>query len=407
MNKPRCRSQKRWLYVMVFTLIFGGYACYALLRPVTVNSSSTIYKNSSQQVPPSDLDWPATGQAAVTIKDSKIIETSGTQKIVPTASVAKIITALVILDKYPLSLNQQGQIITINESDVALFNKYAAQNGSRIQVKAGEMITQYQLLQAILLPSANNAADSMAIWAYGSLNAYSESANNYLAKNGLTSTKVGLDASGLSPTSVSTAQDLVKLGEIAMSNPVIAQIVGQSSATGIPVVNKIESVNYILGQNNIIGIKTGNTDEAGGVFLGASKVKINGKDVTIITAVMGAVNKTVALQESLKLTKSAQNNFYDAIVAKNNQNVGAYQTPWGQNAPVVANEKLNLNSWKGTNPSASVQLQEISSKTKAKQKVGILKIKPSPTTTAKEVSVSLKSDLPQPSIVWRLTNPFN
>ncbi len=407
MNKLRRRSQKRWLYVLVITLLIGGYTSYALLRPISVSGSTTPYKNTAQQIPKSNLDWPTGAQAAVTIKDSGYIETSGTQKVVPTASVAKVITALTILNKYPLSLNQQGEIITINESDVALFNKYAAQNGSRMQVQAGEKLSQYQLLQAILLPSANNAADTLAIWAFGSISAYSEAANKYLAENGLTNTKVGLDASGLSPTSISTAKDLVRLGQIAMDNPVVAQIVGQTSATGIPVVNKIENVNYILGQNNIIGIKTGNSDEAGGVFLGASKTKVNNKDITIITAIMGAANKSIALQESLGLTKSAQNNFYDAVVARQNEDVGKYKTPWGEEVEVVANKQLSLDAWKGTNPEAQLQLKNIDDNYKADQKVGLIKLKPSATNQATDVVVSLKTDIPQPSIVWRLTNPLD
>ena len=406
MNKLRRRSQKRWLYVLVIALLIGGYTSYALIRPIPIAGSVSTYKNPNQDVPKSQLNWPSSGQAAVTIKGSKFIETNGTQKVVPTASVAKVITALVILNKYPLNINQQGELITLNESDVALFNKYASQNGSRMQVQAGEKISQYQLLQAILLPSANNAADSLAIWAYGSMNAYTEAANKYLADKGLTNTKAGLDASGLSPTTVSTATDLVKLGEIAMDNPVIAQIVGQSTATGIPVVNKIDTVNYILGQSNIIGIKTGNSNEAGGVFLGASKYRINNTNLTIITAVMGATNKTVALQDSLKLTQSAQKNFFDATVASQNDSVGSYKTPWGKTVAVMTNKSLGLDAWNGTNPEAKLNLESINNEYKADQKVGALKIKQSSINQPKDVVVSLKSDIPQPSLVWRLTHPF-
>ena len=59
-----------------------------------------------------------------------------------------------------------------------------------------------------------------------------------------------------------------------MQNPVLAGIVNESTTSGIPMVNDISNVNNLLGTYNIVGVKTGNTDQAGGVFVGAVKFKL-------------------------------------------------------------------------------------------------------------------------------------
>ena len=175
------------------------------------------------------------------------------------ASEAKLITALAVLKKYPLALNQAGPAITLGPSDVAIYDKYQSENGSDLVVVNGEKLTEYQMLQAMLLPSADNIADSLAIWAFGSLTDYTVFANQYVKSQGLSETTVGSDASGFDPSSMTTAANLVNIGQLVMTNPVLASIVGQPTATGFPVVGTIKNVNLVLGKDNIIGIKTGNT----------------------------------------------------------------------------------------------------------------------------------------------------
>ena len=91
----------------------------------------------------------------------------------------------------------------------------------------------------------------MAIWAFGSLKNYSQAANQYLEDQGLVETHVGSDASGFNPSTTSTARDLVRIGELVMQDPVLKQIVGQSSASDFPVVNNIKNVNSLLGTRTI------------------------------------------------------------------------------------------------------------------------------------------------------------
>ncbi len=391
------RRSKRPVYALLVLVLVACYAFWALnralplLQPESYRSQITVNTGSST------LAWPAAGQSAVSILGTDILETHGPQKPAPTASVAKVITALTVLDKKPLAAGQQGPAITLSPSDVALFHNYAAEDGSLVPVSTGEKISQYQMLQAMMLPSANNVADSLAIWAYGSLSDYATAANAYLAAHDLKDTHVGNDASGLSPTTTSTASDLVKLGQLAMQNQVLASIAGQSTATGIPMTTIVKNVNQLLGTSGIVGIKTGNSDPAGGVFLSASKITVNGKPVTVITAVEGSPTLFVALKDSLALVRSAQANFVSATIVKAGDKIGSYKVPWSTPIPAVASKDLTTTAWKGSAVKATATLQPLSIHDVDAGKI---------TLPDNSVAIKLQRPIPKPSAWWRLSHPL-
>lgn len=401
------RRRRRWPFILiVLVVLLGGYSYYALTRTITLASPVQSVDQFSAPAEKDNLAWPATNKAAVGIAGSSILEVHGDQNPVATASVAKTIAALAILDKYKLDKGQDGPLIKLTDTDVALYNTYAAQNGSRVLVKAGEEINQYQMLQAMMIPSANNMADTAAIWAFGSLPGYTAAANAYLAKHGINSTKVGSDASGLSPTTVSTPADLVKIGELAMQHPVLAEIVNTKEVKDFPVAGTIKNTNTLLGQSNIVGIKTGNSDQAGYTFLGASKIKMNNTTVTIVTAVMGAATREAAMSESLTLTKSAQQNFHTVEFAKTGDKVGRYTLPWGGSVDVIAAEDLSVQVWNSSKASAVLKLDDITSNTPAGATVGSISVGKSATSNLPPVPVTLASTPTKPSTWWRLTHPF-
>lgn len=350
------------------------------------------------EAPGSKLNWPVSGQAAVGIVDSAVLETQGSQVAAPIASTAKVITSLVVLAEKPLKPGETGPVITLTEADVALYQAYAAQNGSLVPVAAGEKINQYQMLQAIMLPSANNIADSLAIWAFGSLENYSAAANAWLEANDITNTKVGTDASGLSPSTTSTAGDLVKIGKLAMKQPVLAEIAGQATATGIPLTTSVNNYNSLLGTANIIGIKTGNTNQAGGVFISASRITVNKKPVTIITSFMGASDRPSALRDSLTLIQSAQANFSPATLVKAGQKVGAYSVPWDKSVDAVAKADLSTSAWNGSATESRVKLDSSGINNTDVGRVIL---------DGASVGVEFGQEVPEPSLWWRLTHPLN
>lgn len=394
------------MYLGLAIILLVIYCAWALYRPLPAMQPSLKLSALSVKAPASTLQWPAQGQSAVGVAGTSILEMHGDETPVPTASTAKLITALVVLQAKPLQPGQQGPTITLTPSDVAIYNNYVAQDGSLVKVQAGEQISEYQMLQTMMLPSANNMADSLAIWVFGSLKNYALAANQFLSEHGLVTSHVGNDASGLSPTTTSTAHDMVQIGELVMQNPVLSQIVEQPSATGIPVVGTIKNVNSLLGTNGIIGIKTGNSDQAGGAFVSASKATINAKSVTIITAVMNAPGLWQAMNGSLPLIKSAQTNFKQVTVAAKGSPVAVYKQPWGGNVTATADKSLSLQVWGGSTVAAKAKLQNIKPGGSAGQTVGSVTIPPSTLNDQLSSTVSLQNAPSKPSVSWRLAHPF-
>lgn len=399
------RGFQKHRLVLIAILLVIVYVCWCLFRPLPAIKPS-IETPVLKQPSSSELNWPKTGQASLGFMDSNYTESKGDQKTAPIASIAKVVTALVVLENKPLQLGEQGPVITLSAADEELYKKYKSNDGSVVPTTAGEQITQYQILQAMMLPSSNNLSDSLAIWAFGSMPNYTSAANNYLKRNGLSNTVVGGDASGLNPATKSTSQDLIKLGKLAMQNPVLSQIVGQSTATGIPLTTSVKNVNYLLGSNGVIGIKTGNSDEAGGAFLSASKISVNGKPVTIITAVEQADNLYGALQSSLGLIKSIQSSFEPVSIVKKGQVVGQYKIPWGGSAQAVATSDLTMDSYSKISPSVEVNLVAVNVGRKANSNVGNIEVNKSFQNNKKQVPAILNSEIPEPPLSWRLTHPL-
>src|SRR5207244_2706367 len=123
-------------------------------------------------------------------------------------------------------------------------------------------------------PSASNFAELLATWDLGAVPAFVGRMNVKAAGLGMSATHYA-DVSGFSPLSVSIPSDLIKLGQTAMLQPVFAQIVAQSQAT-LPVAGVVHNLDTLLGQGGVVGIKTGHTDQAGGCFVVAADLTIDG-----------------------------------------------------------------------------------------------------------------------------------
>lgn len=246
------------------------------------------------------LPWPIYGQAAYGASDSGVLAKSTDKpNPVPIASLAKVITALAILEKKPLQLGDQGPTLTLTDKDIAFYEEHVAQEGSVVPIEVGEQITEYQALQAMLLPSANNISDSMAVWMFGSKENYVKYANDMLQGLGLTNTKVA-DPSGFSPKTVSTASDLVKLGILYMKHPVLREIAQQPEAT-IPFAGQIMNYNAGINKDGIIGIKVGYTDEAGRTFLVAD---VRSDKKISVAAVLGADNFPTVMHDAANILQT-------------------------------------------------------------------------------------------------------
>lgn len=399
----RRKQQKRRrgrAIVWIVLILFGG-SLFNYLRPLpklTALPSQPI----SQTAPDKTLPWPPDAAAAIGAVGFGVLSSNRTHETpVPTASLAKVITALVILKEKPLEKGHQGPTITITEEDVASFGTYLRAGGSVTLVEKGQRITEYQALQSILLPSSNNMADTLAKWAFGSLTNYQKVANDYVQQIGLHHTFVGNDASGLSPTSVSTPSDLVKLGIVAMQNPIVSEIVGQPNAT-VPVAGVIPNVNRLLGRNGVNGLKTGNSDQARGCLLFSVNYELSpGKQVTIIGAIVGSPSVNKAIQDAIPLIESAKQNFTVDSVVRAGQSFASFYVPWTNNTVhAIAQHDGTAVTWRHSISPVTVVGTPVEAPSPKHTTAGSMNIQTGVTTTS--IPLLIDRQIPEPSFWWRL-----
>ncbi len=169
-------------------------------------------------------------------------------------------------------------------ADHAAWISDVEQGDSSLEVVAGERLTERQLLEGLMIPSACNIADYLARWDAGSTAAFVRKMNATATALGLRRTHYA-DASGLSPGSRSTAVDQAILGAYAMSVPGMISIVDHPSMrfpTGW-----VGGYNPALGQDGVIGLKSGFTDAAQICLVTAARRSVGGRTVLVVSSTLG------------------------------------------------------------------------------------------------------------------------
>jgi len=231
------------------------------------------------------VPWPADGVSAADISGSGVVAGPGATRPVPIASVAKLMTAYLVLHDHPLPANGSGPDIAVQPSEAAAYASQARDGDSLVPVVAGEILTERQALEALLLPSADNMAWILARWDAGSQAAFAARMNAAARRLGMTGTSY-TDPSGLDPSTTSTAADQVRLGMAAMRVPALAAIAAMSTAV-VPVAGVVRNYNTLLGQDGIVGLKTGSTQAAGGCVLIAAWHQAGAHSTLIVAATFG------------------------------------------------------------------------------------------------------------------------
>ncbi|HXM55399.1 MAG TPA: D-alanyl-D-alanine carboxypeptidase, partial [Candidatus Dormibacteraeota bacterium] len=223
------RLRPRWVVAGVLALLALALIVNEL-RPVGgVPARQTIGSSASAPGDATPVPWPNGAQAAFGGRENGVLASSPDARPRPIASVAKVMTALVVLQEKPLEENEDGPAITITPDDVTEFQQEAANKESVLPVAAGEQLTERQALQGLLIPSGNNVAALLARWASGSMDAHVQRMNARARELGMGHTTFA-DVSGLSEKTVSVPADLVRMGQAALDQPVLANIVQQAQA---------------------------------------------------------------------------------------------------------------------------------------------------------------------------------
>lgn len=230
------------------------------------------------------VEWPASGQAAIAL-DGRGQRASGPPVEVPIASVTKVMTAYVVLRHDPITASQAGFDLTFTPADVTAALADKASGQSYVPVAAGEVMTEREALEALLLPSANNIAHALAATFPGGEPSFVAAMNTAARQLHMTHTRY-TDPSGLDASTVSTAADQLRLARAAMRLPGFAETVAMSRAF-LPVVGPVKSTDSLLGHDGVVGIKTGSTSAAGGCFMFQSRQVRGGRTQVLTGVVLG------------------------------------------------------------------------------------------------------------------------
>ncbi|MFF8397493.1 D-alanyl-D-alanine carboxypeptidase [Streptomyces sp. NPDC016172] len=351
-----------------------------------------------------DIPWPAEGQAALDVQGIGTFGSSGEQKPVPIASVAKVMTAYVILRDHPLKSGADGPKILI---DQAAQDQSDAGQESTVDVTKGDRITEREALESILIASANNVARLLARWDAGSEKAFVQKMNDAAEDLGMKNTTY-TDPSGLNNTTVSTAVDQVKLAKAAMQQPVFREVATMMSYVDYKQ-KKHDNWNRLVGYNDVTGIKTGTTTSALGNLVFAARKDVNGETRRIIGAVVrqpaGGPDNTIlgaALHEGDKLIRAAQGALESATILKKGDIVGYADDGLGGRTPVAVTEDVTAVGWAGLSVELTFAGNDLPHTAKAGTKVGTLTVGDG-TTSAVKVPVALQKELVEPGFAAKLT----
>jgi D-alanyl-D-alanine carboxypeptidase (penicillin-binding protein 5/6) len=229
---------------------------------------------------PPALGWPAQGEGAVAVQGIGLVGASPHQRILPIASLTKMMTAYVVLHDHPLAPGQSGPSLVMAAHDVAAYVAETQADNSNVPVRLGERLSELQLLEALLLPSADNIADRLGVWDAGSDPAFVARMNATARALGLLHTHYA-DASGLDPRSRSTAADQARLASDLMALPVVRAIVVHPSLP-FPVAGTVPNYNPALGTDGIVGVKSGFTPQAQGCLAVSAYRIVGGRHVLVV-----------------------------------------------------------------------------------------------------------------------------
>lgn len=395
--------RRRIAVIGIAGVVLAGlaYLPLTLLAPLAPATATAVVTPTPEN-PPVELAWPGYGASAIgAVGFPGTLAAAGSTEPRTIASITKVVTSLVVLDARPLADGEDGPVITFSRADAALYHKYFALQGKVEPVRSGLELTERQLLTVVLVSSANNYAESMATWAYGSEDAFLEAARTWLDARGLTATTL-LDSTGMNPGNTSTASDLIELARIALADPVVSSIVRMPSAI-LPYVGAIENTNELLGIDGIDGIKTGTLDEAGACLLFSASITVGEHPVDVIGVILGGPDHPALNVAVRSLLASAIAGFREVTLVTAGETYYRYTTAWGQSALAVATDDAHTLVWAGSTIAERATVSDVRDGA-AGQEVGAVTF-----TVAGEsltVPLALDGELGDPGPWWRLTHPF-
>jgi D-alanyl-D-alanine carboxypeptidase (penicillin-binding protein 5/6) len=412
-NRRRRRHRGLLVVTVVFALLLaalGGYVGWALTAPLPEPMATAQAPEVAVPAPVS-LALPSEGASAISVSGgddylgadaSGIWATSGTDEPRPIASISKLITALVVLEAWPLAgVDDPGPRIVFDKADHDLYDEYYVLGATIAAMPTGSSMSLHEALATMLIPSASNYAEAVSTWAFGSQSAFVGAARRWLAANNLTGTTI-VEPTGISRRNTSTPSDLLTIARLAAAHPVIAEIVATPSLS-LPGPGVVYNTNGLLGQGGVTGLKTGNLGEGSYNLLYTATLEVGAAAPLSVTGVMlGGTWEESVDSSVLALLDSIRSGFHRVPVAERGQEVGSYTTAWGASARVIIADDASIFTWSDT-PIVATMETTTPSTYEDGESVGSITWSAGPHTVTSALEV--EGTIEPPTAWWRLTHP--
>lgn len=348
------------------------------------------------------LPWPAAGGAAVSVPAAGMLVVSGPQQPVPVASLTKIMTAYLVLQDHPLAPSAQGPFVTMTAADVADTATDERNGDTSVPVTVGERLSERQLLDGLIVHSANNFADTLARWDAGSIGAFVAKMNATAAAFGMTHTHY-VDTNGIHAGSVSTAADQLRLTARAMTIPTFAAVADQSMVD-LPLAGPLANYVSAVGQDGVVGVKSGFTQAAMGCLVLAAYRQVAGRNVLVLAAVTGQPGYNPlgsAQSEDLALVNAVAAHLQQRVVVTGGTTEAAVHVPWASGGDLVrAATGATMLVWPGSAVRTTVAVDRLQAPVAAGERVGSLTVSDGGERVV--VPLVVRRSVPSPGLLWRL-----
>ncbi|WP_396667157.1 D-alanyl-D-alanine carboxypeptidase family protein [Microbacterium sp. R86528] len=385
--------------ILAVFLVVGGYLATTLLWPLyAVTPTITASEVQPAGAPDAAPTWPNEGSASIAVAGIPgVLESTG--ELDSIASITKVVTALVVLDEMPLNVGEEGPSFSFSYADSADYWQYRYRGESALDVPVDGSLTEYQLLEGMLIGSANNYADILASNLWPSDAVFASAANSWLSLHGLEDITI-VEPTGIDEGNVATPAALIALAQKALADPVIAEIVAKQSVE-LPGAGLVENTNDLLSDPGVLGIKTGTLTAWN--LLSAKTVTVGETPVTMYAAVLGQPDNDERLDVSRALYDQTEAELQLVPSVTAGTVAGQVHTLWAEPVNIITNDDAAVILWNGDSGTVNTTYALDDSRIEG-EPVGTLSVD-GPLDSA-SVELVLQSDVEEPTAWWRITHPL-
>lgn len=386
-------------------LAVGVYGPAMLLGPLPAVDVRVDEARAAAPAAPASVALPADGASAVALIDdggeAELVAAAADDAAAPIGGAAKLVTALVTVDSLPLADGTGGPDIPIGAEDYSTYLRYEREGSRVLQVSPGEIWSERDVLRAVVLASSNNHADTLATWAYGSLDNYVREANGWLEEHGFADLRVA-DATGLSGENVGTASELARLAAMVLADPALGPMFTGDEGPLSADERRIPDVIAHLDGDDIRAMSRSYTDEAALSFVFTSEITVADEARRMVGAMTGVDDYETLDPAVLAAVESMQAASAPVEIIAAGTSYGEVESAWGDRAQLIAAAGRTDAAFGAAPDAATVDVEPFTTAAAGRQ-VGTVTVR----LGERDISSALELDgaIRDPGPIWRLTHP--